>query len=137
MALVREALALHAEVPGPFEAARTQLVAATVLRRAGQRVAARAALEQASAAFETLGAIDLLRRADAELERFAARRSPDVLTRAERDVARLVVAGRTNKEIAGELHISLRTVESNLTRIYRKMDVRSRTELTAKLISAP
>jgi DNA-binding CsgD family transcriptional regulator len=100
-------------------------------------VAARAALDQARSTFETLGAIDLRRRANADLARFAARRAPGLLTRAEHDVARLVVAGRTNKEIAGELHISLRTVESNLTRIYRKMDVRSRTELTAKLISAP
>ena len=45
----------------------------------------------------------------------------------------LVVAGKANKEVAGELYLSVKTVEANLSRIYRKLGVRSRTELAAKL----
>jgi DNA-binding CsgD family transcriptional regulator len=48
-------------------------------------------------------------------------------------VARLAAQGRTNAEIAGELFISIHTVESNLTRIYRTLGVRSRTQLARSL----
>ncbi|MFN6122806.1 MAG: response regulator transcription factor, partial [Actinomycetes bacterium] len=53
------------------------------------------------------------------------------LTRTERQVVELVARGRSNAEIAAELHLSVRTVESNLTRVYRKLGVRSRAELIA------
>ena len=55
------------------------------------------------------------------------------LTETERSVAQLVVAGRTNFEVARTLHLSEKTVEWNLTKIYRKLYARSRTELAAKL----
>jgi len=58
------------------------------------------------------------------------------MTGAERRVARLVASGRRNDEVAGELEISSKTVEAHLTRIYRKLGVRSRTEL-AVLNSRP
>jgi DNA-binding NarL/FixJ family response regulator len=48
-------------------------------------------------------------------------------------VAALVAAGRANKQVAAELRVTMRTVESNLTRIYRKLGVRSRGQLAAKL----
>ncbi|MEO6571703.1 MAG: LuxR C-terminal-related transcriptional regulator [Ilumatobacteraceae bacterium] len=51
------------------------------------------------------------------------------LTRSEREVAQLATTGRSNNEIADELFISRRTVESHLQRIHRKLDVRSRTQL--------
>jgi DNA-binding CsgD family transcriptional regulator len=59
------------------------------------------------------------------------------LTETERRVAELVAAGRSNQGTADELFISARTVEANLTRIYRKLSVRSRTEVAARLRSNP
>jgi DNA-binding CsgD family transcriptional regulator len=53
----------------------------------------------------------------------------DSLTPTEQRVAELVAAGRTNTEIAAALFISVKTVEANLTRIYRKLDLRGRVEL--------
>ena len=58
------------------------------------------------------------------------------LTATEQRVADLVVLGRRNREIAGELFVSVATVEAHLTRIYRKLGVRSRTELTRVLRAA-
>lgn len=55
------------------------------------------------------------------------------LTDTERSVAELVVRGRTNYEVADQLCRSHKTVEWTLTNVYRKLGVRSRTELTAKL----
>jgi DNA-binding CsgD family transcriptional regulator len=54
------------------------------------------------------------------------------LTHAEERIARLVAAGRTNREVAEELGVSAKTVEWNLTRVYRKLGVRSRAELAAR-----
>jgi DNA-binding NarL/FixJ family response regulator len=55
------------------------------------------------------------------------------LTETERRIAELVVSGRTNWDVARALHLSEKTVEWNLTKIYRKLYARSRTELAAKL----
>jgi DNA-binding CsgD family transcriptional regulator len=55
------------------------------------------------------------------------------LTATERRIAELVAAGRTNKEVAAALFITVHTVEAALTRIYGKLGVRSRTELAGKL----
>jgi DNA-binding CsgD family transcriptional regulator len=55
------------------------------------------------------------------------------ITTAEARVAELVAAGRTNREVAGELFMSPKTVEAHLSRIYRKLGVRSRAELAHKL----
>jgi DNA-binding CsgD family transcriptional regulator len=59
------------------------------------------------------------------------------LTQTERAVVDLVVYGRTNREVADQLHRSDKTVEWTLTNVYRKLGVRSRTELTAKLARYP
>jgi DNA-binding NarL/FixJ family response regulator len=59
-----------------------------------------------------------------------------VLTGAEQRVAELAAAGRSNSEIAAELFMGLRTVEAHLSRIYRKLSVRSRTELGRMLTAA-
>ena len=64
-----------------------------------------------------------------ELERVAPGREQAELTPTESRIAELIVAGRRNREIAGELFISVATVEAHLTRMYRKLHVRSRTEL--------
>jgi DNA-binding CsgD family transcriptional regulator len=56
-----------------------------------------------------------------------------VLTPTERRVADLVSSGRSNQEVANAMYLSAKTVEWHLSNIYRKLRVRSRTELTAKL----
>ena len=58
---------------------------------------------------------------------------PGTLTATERWVAQLVGAGRSNQETATELFMSVKTVEANLTRIDRRLSVRSRTELANHL----
>jgi DNA-binding CsgD family transcriptional regulator len=58
---------------------------------------------------------------------------PEELTAREKQVVGLVIRGRTNSEVANALRISDKTVEWNLTKVYRKLAVRSRTELTARL----
>ena len=69
-----------------------------------------------------------------ELGRARGRRgSADRLTPTELQVAELAVAGLRNTEIAARLFLSGKTVEANLSRIYRKLGVRSRTELAAKM----
>jgi DNA-binding NarL/FixJ family response regulator len=55
-----------------------------------------------------------------------------LLTRRERAVAELAARGRTNHEIADELHLSVKAVEWNLTKIYRNFGLRSRTELAVR-----
>jgi DNA-binding CsgD family transcriptional regulator len=80
--------------------------------------------------FEQLGARLWCERARLELERTGLQRTAGgELSAAERHVADLAASGATNKEIAAALFMSVKTVEAHLSRIYRKLDVRSRTEL--------
>jgi DNA-binding CsgD family transcriptional regulator len=126
-----EAFAAHERLEMPLELARTHLVASDVARRARRRTAAREHAETARLMFDGLGAGPWARRADAELARLAAPRARSLdLTTAERQVADLVAAGRTNREVAAELYMGLRTVETHLSAVYRKLGVRSRSELT-------
>jgi DNA-binding CsgD family transcriptional regulator len=118
------------ELGFPLDAARAHLVAGMARRRAGQRLLAAEALGCAVEIFTGLGAPIWLDRAEAELRRARPRPRRDrELTNAERRVAGLVVEGRTNREVAAELFVTNATVEAHLTRIYRKLGVRSRTEL--------
>jgi len=128
-----EAVALAA-ASEPLERGRALLVLGLVRRRAKRRRAAREALEGALAVFDALPAPLWAQRARAELERIGGRRgSAGELTPNERRVASLVLAGKTNREIAAELFITVHTVEKTLTRTYAKLDVRSRTELVHRL----
>jgi DNA-binding CsgD family transcriptional regulator len=128
------ALAEHDSVAMPFERARTLLAHGSVQRRARQRRAARESLQGARAMFEELGAALFAEKAGAELARIGGRAAgPGHLTPAEQRIAELVGQGRSNKEVAAELVVTVRTVESNLTRIYRKLGVRSRAELAHRL----
>jgi DNA-binding CsgD family transcriptional regulator len=73
-------------------------------------------------------------RAREELTRISGRRpASGELTPTEKELAGLVAEGLANKEIAAALHISVHTVEAHLTRIYRKLDVRSRAALASRL----
>jgi DNA-binding CsgD family transcriptional regulator len=127
----------------PFEHARTLLCRGEVLRRTRRPAAARAPLLAAQAAFESLGALPWAKRTGTELG--ATRQSPVVRTRVgaveelttqELQVARTIAEGMSNDEAAGALFVSRKTIEAHLTRVYRKLAIRSRTELTRALISA-
>jgi DNA-binding CsgD family transcriptional regulator len=91
-------------------------------------------LHEARASLQAIGAALWLARVEAELARIGGRQAAGVaLTGTERRIADLVAEGRTNREVAAALYISVRTVESNLSRVYVKLGVRSRTELTRLL----
>jgi DNA-binding CsgD family transcriptional regulator len=133
VAAYRRALEQHTRQDRPPERARTELVLGRALRRARHKRAAREALERSVAGFESIGAELWAQRARQELSRIGGRRaSPEgQLSATERSIAGLVAEGRTNQEVAVALHMSPRTVEWNLSKIYRKLGVRGRTELAA------
>ena len=117
----------------PFERARSMLVLGEVQRRAKQRRAARETLTAAMEAFEALGAHLWSAKAEAERARIGGRTSIEGLSETELRVARLVAEGRTNKEVAAELFVSVRAVEANLSKVYAKLGIESRTELARRL----
>ncbi len=131
-AAAERSLEAHRSLTLPIERARVLLLAGAIARRAKRRGPARLMLDEAHRLFGEHGAIALQRRAAAEMNRLGGNRGSE-LSATEARVAELVVGGRTNDEIAAVLFVSRRTVESNLTRIYRKLGVRSRTELAARL----
>jgi DNA-binding CsgD family transcriptional regulator len=131
-AAFKQALAHHQCLPMPFELGRTVLARGQLLRRLKQKRAARESLQEALEVFERLGAPLWAERARAELRRIGLRpAAPLSLTPTEERVADLVATGHTNREVAQALFVSVHTVEDNLRRIYRKLGVRSRTELAA------
>ena len=122
----------------PFELARTLLLLGTAHRRAQHKRAARDTLERSLTIFESLGARLWAEKARSELRRIGGRTSSDrALSETERQIVELVVAGRKNSEVAAELSLSPNTVAWNLSKIYRKLGVRSRTELAAEVSAAP
>jgi DNA-binding CsgD family transcriptional regulator len=134
LASCEQALDVHERMPVPFERARTLLIYGTILRRIKRRKAAREAIEAALSIFEALPAPVWADSARGELARIGGRApSGDGLTEGERRIAELVAAGKSNKETAAMLFLSVHTVETKLTRIYRKLGVRSRTELSRQL----
>ena len=106
-----QALAQHDAVPLPFDRARTLLVYGAALRRAKRKADARDRLGEAVAAFDELGAEAFVTRAQAELARIGGRRrSEGGLTATERQIAELVAEGRSNKEVAAALFVTVKTV---------------------------
>ncbi len=125
-------------VGSPFQWALLDLAWGQVLRRAGQR---RAAAERLSAARERLVGLrarPYVERCEQELAACGlapAKRSafdPSRLTAQELAVARLVAVGMSNRQVASELFISIKTVQFHLTHIYAKLGVGSRAELAAQ-----
>ncbi|MCW6005374.1 LuxR C-terminal-related transcriptional regulator [Micromonospora sp. CPCC 205371] len=128
---VSPAVAWAHELGLPLELGRCLLVLGTAQRRVRSRRAATAALDQSIGVFDKLGAqcwAAMARTQRAHLAHAAA----DVLTPAEQRIVELVRLGHTNAEIAATLLISVKTVEGTLTRIYRKLGVRSRIDLARR-----
>jgi DNA-binding CsgD family transcriptional regulator len=132
-ALFQSAIATP-DATAPLETARTQLAYGALLRRTREYSAARAELDGAKSAFATIGAAAWTGLASAELARIPGRTrgGNDTLTAAERRIAELVAAGSSNKAAAAKLFVSVHTIEAALTRVYRKLGVRSRSELAAR-----
>jgi DNA-binding CsgD family transcriptional regulator len=125
-----------------FERARTQLLLGERRRRSGQRVRSREPLASALAVFERLGAHPWAERARRELRSTGMRARSEtlpgleVLTAQELAVARAVADGATNRDVAAALFLSVKTVEFHLANAYRKLDARSRSDLTRIVVRA-
>ncbi|MGH3901553.1 MAG: AAA family ATPase [Pseudonocardiaceae bacterium] len=133
---------LHRRRAMPFERARTLLCWGQARRRFRRPAASRAPLLEAMETFTMLGARPWARRAAAELaatgERHRTRSTGqeiNVLSPQELQIARAIAHGMSNLEAAAALFLSRKTVEAHLTRAYRKLGVRSRTELTRVLLA--
>jgi DNA-binding CsgD family transcriptional regulator len=124
------AVAAHRACPFRIELGRTLLALGQIQRRRKARTEARRALDEALDCFETIGAVPFADLVRAELGK--GRRGDGELTPTEHQVADLVSAGQTNREVAARLFISVRTVETHLAAIYRKLGIRSRSELAAR-----
>ncbi|MDF2828657.1 MAG: ATPase,transcriptional regulator, luxR family [Mycobacterium sp.] len=133
----QEAMAHHDRLPMPFDRARTQLLLGRLQRRQRQAGAARDTLGAALREFERMGAAAWADRARAELANGAAPGPAHGLSPSERRVAELAVNGMSNRDLAQALSISLKTVEANLTQIYRKLGIRSRAQLAQRIGSPP
>ncbi|HEU5204893.1 MAG TPA: AAA family ATPase [Candidatus Limnocylindrales bacterium] len=118
----------------PFESARLLLVRGQLERRANRKLAAKASLTAALAAFSELGSPPWERRARDQIARLGLRhRGPHELTEGERRIAELAAMGLTNREVANAAFVSPKTVEANLARVYQKLGIRSRAELGARM----
>lgn len=142
VAQVEIALHHHEQLPMPFELARTLLAGGQVHRRARHKHDARDMLVRAESMFGSLGAATWAGHAREGLSRLGLRPpAPFELTATERQVAELAAAGLKNREIAERMFISTRTAEANLSRVYRKLGVRSKAELArdfgARALRAP
>jgi DNA-binding CsgD family transcriptional regulator len=134
LATLAQAMVDHDRLPNPFERGRTLLARGRIERRHRRRRAARQSLLAALATFADLGATAWAEQARRELGRIGGRApSIDALTPTEEQVAVLVAEGRTNREAAEVLYLSEHTVEGHLSRIYAKLGVRSRGQLTRRL----
>ncbi|MGE3286546.1 MAG: AAA family ATPase [Pseudonocardia sp.] len=135
------ALALDASsrVGLPMERAKAQLAAGQFERRSGQRRRGAELLAAALEAFDTLGAEPYARRCRTEMAASGLRpakrahRDGTALTSQELVVSRLAAAGRTNREIAAELVVSVKTVEYHLRNAYQKLGVNRRRQLATRL----
>ncbi len=135
VAELTEALRLHDQVTHqPVQRGRTLLTLGAVQRRLKQRRAARETLTEAITTFEGASAALWAARARAELARVSGRvPGTGELTTTEARVAELVARGMSNREAAAELFVTVRTIESTLTKIYAKLGVQTRTQLARYL----
>jgi DNA-binding CsgD family transcriptional regulator len=136
------ALAPDTALP-PFELARTELLYGEWLRRKRKRREARPHLRRAADLFRHIGAPPWEERAESELRatgETARRRDPstlDQLTPQELQIAGLVAAGMTNRQVAAQLYLSPRTIDYHLRKVFSKLGVASRTELVQMGVPEP
>ena len=133
LAALRRALGLWQELQAPYPAARTRGSIALACRALGDEDGAALELDAARAAFERLEAAPDLAHVDALRARplVSAAASRGGLTPRELTVLTLVATGRTNRQIAAELHLSEKTVDRHVSNIFAKLDVPSRAAATA------
>ncbi|WP_344088028.1 AAA family ATPase [Luedemannella helvata] len=127
--LLQDTAARFTELGQPIEYGHSLLIAAQVERRRRRYASARSLAERALATFTAVGATPWIAQATR-----AAAPDPAELTATEARIAALVRAGASNREIAAQLFLSIKTVEATLTRVYRKLGVRSRTQLSSRLV---
>jgi DNA-binding NarL/FixJ family response regulator len=133
-AVIADSLAWYDRSPLRFDRARTLLIAGRIHRRARAKGLANEALQEAHDQFAAFGATAWAGQAEAELLRVNLRpTAASALTASERRVAELAAAGLANREIAQQAFLSVKTVEANLARSYRKLGIRSRAELGVRL----
>jgi DNA-binding CsgD family transcriptional regulator len=126
------------QTPHAFESARTLLAGGEIQRRMKKKKPAREMLEGSIAILDRIGSRVWGEKARLALARIGGRRpSSSGLSPSEQQVAVLVAEGRSNREVASSLFMSVNTVEANLKRIYRKLGVRSRVELARKMGEDP
>jgi DNA-binding CsgD family transcriptional regulator len=130
---VEHCLVEHERLPMPIERARSLLVLGRIRRRLRKRRAAKEVLDEALGIFEGAGSKRWAEQVRGEIDAIGLRPAAtgDELTPAEARVAGLVANGFSNKEVAAALVVSPKTVEAHLGRIYRKLEIRRRSELGA------
>ena len=139
LGLLEQAVAALEPSPARLEYAHALVDLGSALRRANQRAAARDPLRRALDVADSCGADPLAERARHELHAAGGRpRRPrtsgvDALTASERRIAEMAAGGLSNPEIAQALFVTRKTVEAHLGNAYRKLDIRSRAELSAAL----
>ena len=124
-------------IPAPFEAARSRLIRGERLVASGSGESGRKDLRDALESFDRLGATAFAERTRSLLGEPVTARSTvslaDLLTPAELRVALAVAKGATNREVGADLFVSVKTVDYHLQNIYRKLNLRSRTELALRV----
>ena len=132
LAALRRALALWQELRAPYHAARARVAIALACRALGDEDGTTLELDAARAAFDRLHAQPELAHVDALRAPPRVARCPESgLTQRELEVLKLVATGRTNRQIAGELALSEKTIDRHLSNIFAKLDVPSRAAATA------
>jgi DNA-binding CsgD family transcriptional regulator len=143
--LLNEAVAILASSAARLEYAGALVELGSALRRGGRRADAREPLRAGLEAARDCGAALLAARAHDELVAAGARprrdpiESRSTLTASELRVARMAAEGMTNREIAQALFLTEKTIEVHLTRTYRKLEIKSRSQLPRALpsVAAP
>jgi DNA-binding NarL/FixJ family response regulator len=136
---LRDAVETLRGSPAQLEHAEALAALGAALRRSGERKAAREPLREALELAQRCEAVALAERARDELVATGARprrpylSGPDSLTASERRIARMASTGMSNRDIAQALFVTVRTVETHLSHVYRKLDLHSRAELGGAL----